>query len=100
MSRQYGIQPQQLVGLLQQNNQLPAVFADVRRGLAVAAVVEAATVTDTDGTVIDTSEFFGSAERAGRRRTATTSNADSESAPRRATMSASGWLGSSKNVGH
>jgi trigger factor len=25
-------------------------------------VVEAATVTDTDGTVIDTSEFFGSAE--------------------------------------
>ena len=59
MSRQYGIQPQQLVGLLQQNNQLPAVYADVRRGLAVAAVVEAATVTDTDGTVIDTSEFFG-----------------------------------------
>lgn len=60
MSRQYGIQPQQLVGLLQQNNQLPAVYADVRRGLAVAAVVEAATVKDTDGTVIDTSEFFGS----------------------------------------
>ena len=65
MSRQYGIQPQQLVGLLQQNNQLPSVFADVRRGLAVAAVVEAATVTDTDGTVIDTSEFFGSAEEQG-----------------------------------
>ena len=60
MSRQYGIQPQQLVGLLQQNNQLPAVYADVRRGLAVAAVVEAATVTDTDGAVVDTSEFFGS----------------------------------------
>ena len=65
MSRQYGIQPQQLVGLLQQNNQLPSVYADVRRGLAVAAVVEAATVTDTDGTVIDTSEFFGSAEEQG-----------------------------------
>lgn len=65
MSRQYGIQPQQLVGLLQQNNQLPAVYADVRRGLAVAAVVEAATVTDTDGTVIDTSEFFGSGEEQG-----------------------------------
>lgn len=59
MARQYGLQPQQLVQLLQQNNQLPAVFADVRRGLAVAAVVEAATVTDTAGTVIDTSEFFG-----------------------------------------
>lgn len=65
MSRQYGIQPQQLVGLLQQNNQLPAVYADVRRGLAVAAVVEAATVTDTDGEVIDTSEFFGSGELPG-----------------------------------
>ena len=59
MSRQYGIEPQQLLQLLQQNNQLPAVFADVRRGLTVAAVVEAATVTDTKGNVIDTSEFFG-----------------------------------------
>jgi len=64
MSRQYGIEPQQLVGLLQQNNQLPAVYADVRRGLAVAAVVEAATVTDTEGAVIDTTEFFGSPEAA------------------------------------
>ena len=63
MSRQYGIEPQQLIQLLQQNNQLPAMFADVRRGLTVAAVVEAATVTDTDGNVIDTTEFFGSPER-------------------------------------
>jgi trigger factor len=58
-SRQYGIEPQQLFGYLQENNQLPAMFADVRRGLAIAAVVEAATVTDTDGNAIDTSEFFG-----------------------------------------
>ena len=64
MSRQYGIEPQQLLQLLQQNNQLPAVFADVRRGLTVAAVVEKATVTDTDGNVIDTSEFFGTAPAA------------------------------------
>ena len=33
MSQQYGIEPQQLIQLLQQNNQLPAMFADVRRGL-------------------------------------------------------------------
>ena len=59
MSRQYGVEPQQLQQLLQQQNQLPAVFADVRRGLAVAAVVEAATVTDTSGSEIDTTEFFG-----------------------------------------
>ncbi len=62
MSRQYGIEPQQLIGMLQQNNQLPAMFADVRRGLAVAAVVEAATVTDSDGAVIDTTEFFGNGD--------------------------------------
>lgn len=59
MSRQYGLEPQQLLQMLQQNNQLPAMFADVRRGLTVAAVVHAATVTDTDGTEIDTAEFFG-----------------------------------------
>ena len=58
-SRQYGIEPQQLFAYLQENNQLPAMFADVRRGLAVAAVVEAATVSDTEGNTIDTSEFFG-----------------------------------------
>ena len=37
------------------------MFADVRRGLTVAAVVHGATVTDTDGNVIDTTEFFGPA---------------------------------------
>jgi len=59
MSRQYGIEPQQLLQYLQENNQLPVMFADVRRGLAVAAVVHGATVTDTNGNVIDTTEFFG-----------------------------------------
>jgi trigger factor len=59
MSRQYGMEPQQLLQFLQQNNQLPAMFADVRRGLTVAAVVHSGTVTDTDGNVIDTTEFFG-----------------------------------------
>lgn len=58
-SRQYGIEPQQLVAYLQENNQLPAMFADVRRGLAIAAVIQAATVTDTAGNAIDTDEFFG-----------------------------------------
>ena len=59
MSRQYGLEPQQLLSYLQENNQLPAMFADVRRGLTVAAVVYGATVTDTDGNEIDTKEFFG-----------------------------------------
>lgn len=59
MSRQYGLEPQQLLSYLQQQNQLPAMFADVRRGLTIAAVVHAASVTDTEGNEIDTTEFFG-----------------------------------------
>jgi trigger factor len=58
-SRQYGVEPQQLLQFLQENNQLPAMFADVRRGKALAAVVQAATVKDTAGNTIDTEEFFG-----------------------------------------
>jgi trigger factor len=59
MSRQYGLEPQQLLQYLQENNQLPAMVADVRRGLTVASVVQGATVIDTDGNPIDTTEFFG-----------------------------------------
>ncbi len=58
MSQQYGMEPQQLLAALQENNQLAALFADVRRGLAVAQVVEGATITDSNGEVVDTSEFF------------------------------------------
>ena len=63
-SQQYGVEPQQLLQFMQENNQLPAMFADVRRGKALAAVVQGATVTDTDGNVIDTDEFFGTAAEA------------------------------------
>ena len=59
MSRQYGLEPQQLLQVLQQNNQLPAMFADVRRGLTIAAIVHGATVTDSAGEAVDTTEFFG-----------------------------------------
>jgi len=58
MSQQYGMEPQQLLGALQENNQLAALFADVRRGLAVAQVVESADVTDSNGETVNTSEFF------------------------------------------
>jgi trigger factor len=63
-SRQYGVEPQQLLQFLQENNQLPAMFADVRRGKALAAIVHAATVKDTAGETVDTDEFFGSAQQA------------------------------------
>lgn len=62
-SRQYGIEPQRLLEFLQQNNQLPAMYADVRRGKTLAAVVRAVMVKDTAGNVVDTSEFFGAAEQ-------------------------------------
>ncbi|BBZ51820.1 trigger factor [Mycobacterium heidelbergense] len=58
-ARQYGVEPQQLLAYLREHNQLSAMFADVRRELTLAAVIDAATVTDTDGNAIDTSEFFG-----------------------------------------
>ncbi|KJX75102.1 trigger factor [Mycobacterium lepromatosis] len=58
-SRQYGVDAQQLFGFLRENSQLSSLVIDMRRRLAVAAVVEAATVTDVDGNTIDTSEFFG-----------------------------------------
>ena len=61
MARQYGIEPQQLIQILQQNNQLPSMFADIRRGMTITAVVSGATVTDTDGNTVDTAEFFGPA---------------------------------------
>ncbi|KZS66561.1 trigger factor [Mycobacterium kansasii] len=63
-SRQYGVEPQQLFAYLQENNQLPSMFADVRRELAVRAVARAATVTDSDGNTIDTAELFGTTTEA------------------------------------
>lgn len=63
-SRQYGVEPQQLFAYLQENNQLPSMFADVRRELAVRAVARAATVTDSDGNTIDTGELFGTSPEA------------------------------------
>jgi trigger factor len=75
-SRQYGIEPQQLFSYLQENNQLPAMFADVRRGLTVAAVVEAATVADADGNTVDTSEFFGRRGESAEAETAETAETD------------------------
>jgi len=80
MSRQYGLEPQQLLQYLQENNQLPAMFADVRRGLTVAAVVHGATVTDTDGNVIDTTEFFGPQDEQGAAEDSDEAGSDSDEA--------------------
>ncbi|RDI63806.1 trigger factor [Nocardia pseudobrasiliensis] len=59
-SQRYGLSPEQFIQQVQQAGQLGAVFADVRRGKALATVVGEAKVTDTDGNAVDTAEMFGS----------------------------------------
>jgi len=58
-AQRYGIPPEQFIQQISQANQLGAVFADIRRGKALGEVVERATVTDTTGATVDTSELFG-----------------------------------------
>ncbi|AQA21687.1 trigger factor [Rhodococcus oryzae] len=61
-AQRYGISPDQFIQQVQQAGQLGAVFADVRRGKALATVVDQVTVTDTSGAAVDTAELFGSPE--------------------------------------
>ncbi|MCH5644118.1 MULTISPECIES: trigger factor [unclassified Gordonia (in: high G+C Gram-positive bacteria)] len=58
-AQRYGMQPQEFIQQLSQANQVGAVFAEVRRGKALAGIVKDITVTDTTGAAVDTSEFFG-----------------------------------------
>ncbi|MBF6211985.1 trigger factor [Nocardia puris] len=58
-AQRYGMSPEQFIQQVQQANQLGAVFADVRRGKALAGVVGRAKVTDSEGSAVDTAEMFG-----------------------------------------
>ncbi|MFZ2238569.1 MAG: trigger factor [Gordonia amarae] len=58
-AQRYGLAPQDFIQQLTEANQVGAVYADVRRGKALAAIVGDVTVTDTTGAAVDTSEFFG-----------------------------------------
>ena len=57
-AQRYGMQPQEFIQQLTQANQVGAVYADVRRGKALAGIVGQVTVTDTNGATVDTSEFL------------------------------------------
>ncbi|GAC57554.1 trigger factor [Gordonia hirsuta DSM 44140 = NBRC 16056] len=59
-AQRYGMPPQEFIEQLQNANQVGALYADVRRNKALASVIGAVTVTDTNGEVIDTAAFFGS----------------------------------------
>jgi trigger factor len=54
---QYGMEPQEFVQVLDQNGQIPAMVGEVARNKALAIVLDKAVVTDTNGKVIDVSEF-------------------------------------------
>ncbi|AHH20728.1 trigger factor Tig [Nocardia nova SH22a] len=58
-SQRYGMAPEQFIQQIQQAGQLGAIFADVRRGKALAGVVLKTKVTDTEGNAVDTTEMFG-----------------------------------------
>ncbi|MGW4634805.1 trigger factor [Nocardia sp. NPDC004415] len=61
-AQRYGMSPEQFIQQVQQAGQLGAVFADVRRGKALAGVVTQVKVTDSEGNTVDTAEMFGDAD--------------------------------------
>ncbi len=63
-AQRFGVSPDEYVQRAQQSGQLGAIFADVRRGKALAAVVRKAEVKDADGNVLDLDEMFGGADDA------------------------------------
>ncbi len=62
-AQRFGISPDEYVQRAQQSGQLGAIFADVRRGKALASVVRLATVTDASGNAVDLEELFGPREQ-------------------------------------
>jgi trigger factor len=58
-AQRLGISPDEYFQRLQQGNQLAAIFAEVRRGKALAQAVEQATVTNAAGEVLDVAALFG-----------------------------------------
>ena len=58
-AQRFGMSPDDYFKRLQEANQLASVFADVRRGKALAGAVGRATITDTSGNRLDIDELFG-----------------------------------------
>lgn len=58
-AQRYGMDPNQFVMQLQQSGQIANLFADVRRGKALAINICKVTVTDNNGESVDPKEFFG-----------------------------------------
>ena len=58
-AQRFGMSPDEYFRRLQEANQLGSVIADVRRGKALAAAVDQATITDASGNVLDVKALFG-----------------------------------------
>jgi trigger factor len=63
-AQQYGMQPQEFVEVLQQNNQLPSMMSEVARSKAISVLLGRVKVVDTDGGPVDLSEFVVAASPA------------------------------------
>lgn len=61
-AQQAGVKPEEYIQQAQQSGQLGAIYADVRRGKALATVLRKATVTDESGNEVDLSEVLGPEE--------------------------------------
>lgn len=60
-AQRLGVDPNQYVAHIAQNNQVHALYADVRRSKALATLILEATVTDSAGNRVDTEAYFGAA---------------------------------------
>ncbi|GAA2754051.1 trigger factor [Amnibacterium kyonggiense] len=56
-AQQYGMQPQEFIEVLQQNNQLQSMFSEVARSKAIGVLLGKVEVVDTTGAAVDISEF-------------------------------------------
>lgn len=54
---QYGMEPNEFVKVLSENNQIPSMVGEVARNKALAIVLGKAVVKDSDGRAVDLSEF-------------------------------------------
>jgi trigger factor len=60
-AQQYNMQPQEFVEVLQQNNQIPSMIAEVARSKAIAVLLGKVKVVDTEGNPVDVSDFVAAA---------------------------------------
>ncbi|MDU0479405.1 trigger factor [Staphylococcus chromogenes] len=63
-AQSYGMDPNQFVQQLSQSGQIANLWADVRRGKALAAAICKTSVKDSEGNTVDASEYFGIEEEA------------------------------------